>query len=460
MVAALRRLSLLALAAAALGAAASPAGADPGWRAPVGLPGASAKVTDRPGLLRFDAAGNGIAEWRNDTASLSNTTNGAASWAAGLKPQFVPDEIAFGLDGAGNRVYAYATSSNVRIIRLGPGGMPVPSPGAPTAGTFADVPADASKISLAVNPAGDILAAWSSLNTSDETGIVFWPHDQAAPNARQLMPVLPGKSSATPFAVLDPDRRATVAYQQDGKLVQVTSANAATTLFSPPAFLSSNNVGGMTGGQSPDGRAAIAWYEYRSIQPNQYGANMAFELFAASRGPGQAFAGVHQVDGSPDIEAGYSGLNEVAVSPTGRAIIGYSRRSNRAGSVTCEQTLGQHQAMAATAQITAQGGALFAAQVLAGGGQVDARSTARVAAGPDGRLAATWIAQNGCGNANTLSFPGAALSLPVAGQPTRSPHWSGSCPRRSSRASSGSRPTASSSRWARPAPSSPASCRR
>ena len=45
--------------------------------------------------------------------------------------------------------------------------------GAPNAATFKNVQADAMSLSLAVNPAGDVLIAWTSSNTTDETGVAF-----------------------------------------------------------------------------------------------------------------------------------------------------------------------------------------------------------------------------------------------------------------------------------------------
>ena len=41
-------------------------------------------------------------------------------------PQFVPEMIEVAFDGAGNRVYAYATSSNIRIVRTDPTARPTP----------------------------------------------------------------------------------------------------------------------------------------------------------------------------------------------------------------------------------------------------------------------------------------------------------------------------------------------
>ena len=373
-----------------------------GWSEPVTLPGAQAQISDRGALLRFDAAGRGVAEWSGGgSASISRTTDSAASWTTGVTPQFVPTKIAVGFDGAANRVYAYVASSNIRIVRTDP-------TGAPNAATFKNVPADARSVSLAVNPAGDVLVAWTSDNTTDETGIAFWAHEKTDPEAPQLLPKVAGASNATPFAALDPDRFAVVAYQQDGKLLQTQSANAGTTAFGPPSVLSAGAVGGMTGAQAPDGRAAISWYESRTITPNQYGSNKRFDFHASVRGIGKPFGGAQLVDGSDDLIAGYSGNNEVAISPTGRAIIGYATNRNRGTSLTCPETLGEQTTRVAVAQITATGEGSFAAQQLAGGGNVNSYEP-RVAAGPDGRLAASWRSTVGCGNANTTSVAGAAF---------------------------------------------------
>ena len=105
-----------------LAAHAAPAHAA-GWTEPVTLPGAQEQITDRGTLLRFDAAGRGVAEWSNGgAASISRTSDSAASWTTGVMPQFVPETIAVAFDGAGNRVYAYVASSNLRIVRTGCGG--------------------------------------------------------------------------------------------------------------------------------------------------------------------------------------------------------------------------------------------------------------------------------------------------------------------------------------------------
>ena len=265
--------------------------------------------------------------------------------------------------------------------------------------------------------------------------------------------MIAGASNATPFAALDADRHAVVAYQQNGQLVQTETADAGAVAFGPPVTLSSGQVGGMQGAQAPDGRAAIAWYETQTIPPNQYASTMRFDLYAAVRGPGKPFANVQHVDGSADVEAGYSGNNEVAIAPNGRAIIGYRTRFNRGVSLPCADTIGEAKTVVAVAQIKTDGTGSFAAQVLAGGGNVDGLQP-RVAAGTDGRLAASWVQLNGCGNANLASPRRAPRSARRTSRSTGTP-WR----RPGSSARSPSCPTAAS--WGsrrprgRPRPRSP-----
>ena len=127
----------------------------------------------RRSAAAFDAAGHGLAAWVDSTtASAAPTTARPPGWPA-IKPAFVPDLIAVALDGAGNRVFAYPGELE-RAASCAPART-----GAPNAATFQNVPANARSVSLAVNPAGDVLVAWTSDNTSDVTGMAFWAHDKA-----------------------------------------------------------------------------------------------------------------------------------------------------------------------------------------------------------------------------------------------------------------------------------------
>src|SRR3954470_11404997 len=98
MVVASRWLFALALGIAAHSTPARAAG----WTDPVTLTGAQEQISDRGTLLRFDAAGRGVAEWSNGgAASISRTPDGASSWSTGVTSPFVPSTIAVAFDGAG-----------------------------------------------------------------------------------------------------------------------------------------------------------------------------------------------------------------------------------------------------------------------------------------------------------------------------------------------------------------------
>ena len=322
-----------------------------------------------------------------------------------MSPQFVPDLIAVALDGAGNRVYAYPASSNVRIVRTGP-------TGAPNAATFKNVPANARSVSLAVNPAGDVLVAWTSDNTSDETGIVFWAHDKAEPNAPQLQPKLAGASNATPFAALDPDRHAVVAYQQDGKLVQTQSANAGTTPFGPPSTLSSGQRRRDDAARRrPTAAPRSPGTSRTTMPPNQYALeHRASTSTPACAGSARPFAAPQLVDGSDDID------RRLLRQQRGRDLPhrpGDHRlrhaTSTAASSLTCAQTLGEQKTRGRDAQITPTGEGGFAAQVLAGGGNVNGLQAAR--GGRTGRAARRVVARarRAAATPTTTSVAGAAF---------------------------------------------------
>ena len=282
--------------AAALGAvlvalAAADTAAAEGWGTPVPLPGAETQARDRAMSLTFDAAGHGAAVWTTDSAKVSRTSDGGASWAVPDQVPGVPGAIEVALDGAGNRVYAFLSNTGLRIVRTKPDG-------APGAATFANVPSSARTVSLAVNPAGDALVAWTSDNTSGLAGTVFWATGQPAPNAGQTF--TGADTASSPLAVLDPGRTAVFAFQRGRRMMQVTTADASAQPFGAETPLTdgASEVGGVRGAQAPDGRAAIAWYEISTIPPNANGQTVRYDLYASTRIAGRAFGGPQHVDGS------------------------------------------------------------------------------------------------------------------------------------------------------------------
>lgn len=259
-----------------------------------------------------------------------------------------------------------------------------------------------------------MLIAYTSDNSSDLAGTIFWAHDAAEPGAAVPIPGtgLGGGVSSTdsPNAILDPSRSAVVVFGHSGDLVQTTSSDAATVAFPAPTVLDPDGAAPRTG-QAPDGRAALAYYAFQTLNPpNSTGATTTVRLFAATRRPGEAFPTPGLIDGSAEIEAGYYASNDVVVAPTGRVAIGYSIRANRGSAPTCQMSLGESRTKVAVGDIPAMGLTSFATSELAGGGTVSSFNP-RVAAGPDGRIAVSWVAQQGCGLSTAGFLDGGAFRL-------------------------------------------------
>ena len=144
------------------------------------------------------------------------------------------------------------------------------------------------------------------------------------------------------------------------------------------------------------------------------GVTTRIDLHAATRGPGQPFHAPVVVQSDNDLEAGYSGNNDIAVGGDGRVLIGYFTRVSRQSS-PCSVTLGDAKTMVAAATIQPDGSATFAPKVMAGGGDVNSYIP-RVAVGSDGRAAATWVGFRGCeSNESSTAVPGAAFAPPYTG---------------------------------------------
>ena len=170
--------------AAALGAvlvalAAADTAAAEGWGTPVPLPGAETQARDRAMSLTFDAAGHGAAVWTTDSAKVSRTSDGGASWA-------VPDQVP-GVPGDDPGGARRRRQPRLRVpVQQRPADRAHERPTVRRETRRSRTsPSPARTVSLAVNPAGDALVAWTSDNTSGPAGTVFWAREQPAPNAAQ-----------------------------------------------------------------------------------------------------------------------------------------------------------------------------------------------------------------------------------------------------------------------------------
>ena len=127
---------------------------------------------------------------------------------------------------------------------------------------------------------------------------------------------------------------------------------------------------------------------------------MRFDLYAAVRGPGKPFANVQhcrRLRGHRGrLFREQRGRDRAQRPRDHRLPHAVQPRRLRCRART---TIGEAKTVVAVAQVKADGTGSFAAQVLAGGGNVDGLQP-RVTAGTDGRLAASWVQLNGCGNAN------------------------------------------------------------
>jgi hypothetical protein len=421
----------LACAIAAVSLAA-PAGAGAvGWGTPVPLTGATGSVSTGSGgrqpHLLFDAVGS-VTAWWGQPVGVATSADGGASWLSPFTPPGLPDLLAAGSDPRGGRVYAWPVSSGVRVMRTAPTGAPVGNGYA----TIQLGAASANGLSVAVNASGDALIAYTSLQggtfTNGQGGATFWPAGQAAPNAGQWI-ASSQSSSFAPTAVLDDDRYAVVAWQLDQSVQQSIAADASgTNPFAAPATLGAG--GQPMGAEAPGGRAVIAWEENVLVpSPDPGFANNFTRVVGATRAPGKPFGSGQVIDGSPHSYI-VRAPGSVAISPTGRFVVGYAANVNRSVSMTCKDIRGEWESRAATGTVDVNGGASFAPQTLAGGGTINAFQP-YVGAGPDGRLMASWNQIEDCGvnndGINATQRPGVAFAPPAGGFATvaQPPGWVG-----------------------------------
>jgi len=403
-----------------------------GWGTPVPLTGASTSVSPGSGgaqpHLLFDPVGS-VTAWWGSPVGVATSGDGGASWLSPFTPPGLPNMLAAGSDPKGGRVYAWPSGSGVRVMRTTPTGAPVGNGYA----TIQLGSASANGVSVAVNASGDALIAYTSLQggsfSNGQGGASLWPAGQPAPNPGQWI-ASSQSSSFNPTAVLDDNRYAVVAWQLDSSVVQSTAADAGgTNPFGAPATMGTRS-GQPIGAEAPGGRAVIAWDENVLVpSPDPGFANNFTRAVGATRAAGQPFGTGHVIDGSPHSYI-LRVPGSVAISPTGRFVVGYDANVNRSVSLTCKDVRGEWEARAATGTIDATGGASFAPQTLAGGGAVNAFQP-YVGAGPDGRLMASWNQIEDCGvnndGNNATQRPGVAFAPPGGGFTTvaQPPGWVG-----------------------------------
>lgn len=393
-------LLLLAVAPAAHGA---------GWGGSVAVP--SSNLDPDVGGLHFGPDGNGLLWWEQSSGlyRVSQTTDGGASW--GAPTLLAMEDLEIGVDGAGNRVFAWVGGGMVRIQRSGPTGVP--------GGAYAQyaVPGGAAELSLAVQADGDALVAWTGGSFSASTaGAGFWPAGAATPNPGQEL--LRGTNGAThPLAVLDPDRRAVVAFRMSLRRWQATAADASQpTPFAVPTDHGAG--GGALGGQAADGRALLAYTEL-VLRPDT--SQDYARVMVAGRAPGGAFGGFSPLQGTRTDSVRFALLpRQVAVAATGDALLAWDTGPMELPPGSCASNLGAYKAWAATGSIGASGAPGLAAAQLHGATNGD---DPWGAIGPDGRRALVFEEIVDCpGGVSGLPlsrtlFAAAGSPLPIAAPP-------------------------------------------
>lgn len=283
----------------------------------------------------------------------------------------------------------------------------------PTAGTVED-----ANVSIAGNAAGDVLVAWTENSGSIHKAVaLFWPKD-AAPATLVAHELLSGGTvaAATPFAVLDPDRAATIVWPQASTLYQVTTADAgaASPWGAPTTEL---GAGSGMGARLPDGRAVYAFLHGYTNGPQVW-----FEALFSTRMPGQPFRSPASLAGGgsgltpPARFAAVAGPPAIraAISPAGRTLVSYIDLKNGDELPTpCDPYDRQVHAVLSRVEPGA-GPPSFSDQVVSESGDPDPQSLAgTVRAGQDDRLAMAWNEVTG-GCWNTPNRPERRMAAYVA----------------------------------------------
>lgn len=336
----------------------------------------------------FDRVGNGILRNTGAGTYFANSADGGATWGATTQFGTGGSNHEVATDQNGNRVWAYAFSNKIRLVRTD-------KTGGPSSATPKEITVvGKTDLKIAVSPAGDALVAWSY--NSGDAGVAYWKAGDPNPGAPQTL-TAGCSSTASPTPILDPGGSATVVWTcalSGGKTYQATTADASqTNAFGAASQLAVGTVAGS--GQAPDGRAILLVSETRSHAANSLGKTSTQILKYATRAAGNAFPAPADLIGDPeDLYAG----GGVVISPTGRVLIGYLTDKNRpAGSYTACDVFGQGRSGVLTGTIDPSSGAVsFTTAALSNPGAQQGYLPL-VAAGPDGRLAIFYTLGLSCG---------------------------------------------------------------
>jgi hypothetical protein len=233
--------------------------AAPARAAVLGPPIAITGSTDYSDLLgiRFDHGGDGVAWWKTSggLVKASTTTDGGATWSNAV---YLPGStFAVGNDSAGNRIWAYNSSTKLKVERTAPGGLPTGGAGVPEAAV-----GQLRSVSISVTPAGDALVAYAETGccSNVKAGAMFWKAGAASPNPVQQLLDAPN-GAYYPLAVLDPDGHAAVSWYHNYRRREAYTDDVTKTApFGTPVDFDSPGPGDADhSGATPDGRA-VTWF--------------------------------------------------------------------------------------------------------------------------------------------------------------------------------------------------------
>ncbi|MGH2959965.1 MAG: hypothetical protein ACRDKE_10190, partial [Solirubrobacterales bacterium] len=173
----MRRLGLLVLPILVL---AFPAAANADWQGGTQWDHGVHYAPDQVGFDRFNTGLlYGVLPYAPE-GRFGNSVDGGATWnvSASLPP--AGEHFDVGIDGEGNRVWAYSLADTIAVAR--PSWLGGPGEAATT--RYFDV-SGVSDLKLAVSANGDALISWS--DDTGEPGVAFWKAGKDAPGPIQIL---------------------------------------------------------------------------------------------------------------------------------------------------------------------------------------------------------------------------------------------------------------------------------